>query len=140
MIVSDTHPYLFYGSSNGKKRYHLAFIDDDPWKLDRFRELYEVNDFRVTVVEAQHPASAVATLNRESEDAPIDLFVLDLFFPTVDDPPKALSSREASRRTGRNRTRFLDNNIDGRYIVTRAPYKPFEEIHRVGEPTQRTCL
>jgi len=70
-----------------KTSHHIAFIEDDETEIATFRRLYEGDLFELTGVCIKFPRSALPALEEALEGRTPDLFVLDLFFPAVADPP-----------------------------------------------------
>ena len=68
-------------------RHHIVFIEDDEAEMVTFRRLYEGDQFELTGVCIQSPRSVLAPLAEALGDRVPDLFVLDLFFPAISDPP-----------------------------------------------------
>lgn len=74
----------------GSSRKYILFIDDCQNEVETFRRLYEGKEFKVTTLCLGSPSRAVTEIKRETKTKVPDLFVLDLFFPEVDDPPLGL--------------------------------------------------
>jgi CheY-like chemotaxis protein len=74
-----------------KQKHHLLFVDDDSEEVQTFVRLYEGERFEVTPIHAQFPRAAVLAIEKKLKRRRPDLFVLDLFFPEVKDPPRGLS-------------------------------------------------
>src|SRR5215470_17307987 len=68
-------------------RHHIVFIEDDESEMATFRRLYEGDQFELTGLCIQFPRSVVPALAEALGDRVPDLFVLDLFFPAVSNPP-----------------------------------------------------
>jgi len=77
-------------------RHHLLFVDDDESEVKTFRRLYEGDQFEVTAVCVQFPRAAMPAVAQALEDRIPDLFVLDLFFPAMNDPPGGFTGATAT--------------------------------------------
>ena len=79
-----------------ESRHHLLFVDDDEGEVKTFRRLYEGDQFEVTAVCVQFPRAAVPAVEQALEGRVPDLFVLDLFFPAMNDPPGGFTGATAA--------------------------------------------
>jgi CheY-like chemotaxis protein len=70
---------------------HIAFLDDSPEELEAFERLFS-GRFRITTVLVEQPAGALAKVRARLKGKKPDLFLLDLYYPQVDDAPRELRS------------------------------------------------
>jgi CheY-like chemotaxis protein len=116
-----------------KTRHHIVFIEDDESEMATFRRLYEGDQFELTGICIQTPRAIVPALAPALADRVPDLFVLDLFFPAVSDPPGGFTPDTV----GEARARFARvlraaQELEGIFLDESALQKSDKELLRVG--------
>jgi len=122
-------------------KYHLVFVDDDPWEIEEFSRLYSGDRFRVTAVQAASPATAMERIRAEAQKERVDLFVLDLYYPSVDHPPSGLDSKQQEEtRLAIENIVALARNVEGHYADGQALLRATHSVMRqAGNLLVRQC-
>jgi CheY-like chemotaxis protein len=114
-------------------RHHIVFIEDDEAEMATFRRLYEGDQFELTGVCIQSPRSVLAPLAEALGDRVPDLFVLDLFFPAVSDPPGGFTPDTIDdARAHLTRVLVAAQELEGMFFDDSALAKNDKELLRAG--------
>jgi CheY-like chemotaxis protein len=115
------------------RRHHVMFIEDDEAEIATFRRLYEGDQFELTGLCVQFPRSIWPELTRALGDRVPDLFVLDLFFPAVSDPPGGFTADTIDgARTHLARVLRTAEELEGMFLDESALAKSDKELLRAG--------
>src|SRR5215831_7310904 len=115
------------------RRHHIVFIEDDESEMATFRRLYEGDQFELTGLCIQLPRSVVPALAQALGDRLPDLFVLDLFFPAVSNPPGGLTADTVGdARAHLTRVLRAAEELEGMFIDESALEKNDKELLRAG--------
>ncbi|HET7344091.1 MAG TPA: response regulator [Methylomirabilota bacterium] len=116
-----------------KTRHHIVFIEDDESEMATFRRLYEGDQFELTGICIQTPRAIVPALGPALGDRLPDLFVLDLFFPAVSDPPGGFTrDTVGDARAQFARVLRAAQELEGMFLDDSALKKNDKELLRVG--------
>ena len=116
-----------------KTRHHIVFIEDDESEMATFRRLYEGDQFELTGICIQTPRGIVPALGPALGDRLPDLFVLDLFFPAVSDPPGGFTrDTVGDARAQFARVLRAAQELEGMFLDDSALKKNDKELLRVG--------
>ena len=116
-----------------KTRHHIVFIEDDESEMATFRRLYEGDQFELTGVCIQFPRSVLPVLTETLGDRVPDLFVLDLFFPAVSDPPGGFTEHTVGdARAHLTRVLRAAEELEGMFLDETALAKNDKELLRAG--------
>ena len=114
-------------------RHHIMFIEDDETEMATFRRLYEGDQFELTGLCIQSPRSVLAPLVETLGDRVPDLFVLDLFFPAVSDPPGGFTPDTIDdARAHLTRVLRAAEELEGMFLDDSALAKNDKELLRAG--------
>ena len=114
-------------------RHHILFIEDDPTEIATFRRLYEGDQFELTGVCAEFPRSILPALAEALGDRVPDLFVLDMFFPAVSNPPGGFTpDTVGGARAGLARVLQATQELEGMFLDESALEKNDKELLRAG--------
>ena len=114
-------------------RHHIMFIEDDESEIATFRRLYEGDQFELTVLCIQFPRSVLSALGEALGERVPDLFVLDLFFPAVTDPPGGFTPDTVeSARAHLTRVLRAAEELEGMFMDESALAKNDKELLRAG--------
>jgi CheY-like chemotaxis protein len=114
-------------------RHHIVFIEDDEAEMATFRRLYEGDQFELTGVCIQSPRSVLPPLADALGDRVPDLFVLDLFFPAVNDPPGGFTADTVhDARAQLGRVLGAAQELEGMFLDDSALAKNDKELLRAG--------
>src|SRR5262249_35196904 len=115
------------------RRHHIVFIEDDESEMATFRRLYEGDQFELTGLCIQFPRSVVPVLAQALGDRVPDLFVLDLFFPAVSNPPGRFTA-DMVGDAGAHLTGVVRaaEELEGMFIDESALEKNDKELLRAG--------
>src|SRR5215467_11239539 len=114
-------------------RHHIVFIEDDESEMATFRRLYEGDQFELTGLCIQFPRSVVPALAEALGDRVPDLFVLDLFFPAVSNPPGGFTvDTVGDARAHLTRVLRAAEELEGMFIDESALEKNDKELLRAG--------
>ena len=109
------------------------FIEDDESEMATFRRLYEGDQFELTGLCIQFPRSVVPALAEALGDRAPDLFVLDLFFPAVSNPPGGFTvDTVGDARAHLTRVLRAAEELEGMFIDESALEKNDKELLRAG--------
>lgn len=115
------------------RRHHIVFIEDDESEMATFRRLYEGDQFELTGLCIQFPRSVVPVLAQALGDRVPDLFVLDLFFPAVSNPPGGFTAdMVGDARAHLTRVLRAAEELEGMFIDESALEKNDKELLRAG--------
>src|SRR5215471_12469850 len=118
------------------RRHHIMFIEDDESEMATFRRLYEGDQFELTGLCIQFPRSVVPVLAEALGDRVPDLFVLDLFFPAVSNPPGGFTvDTVGDARAHLTRVLRAAEELEGMFIDESALEKNDKELLRKQYPT-----
>jgi CheY-like chemotaxis protein len=116
-----------------KTRHHIVFIEDDEAEMATFRRLYEGDQFELTGVCIQFPRSVLPALAQVLGGRVPDLFVLDLFFPAMSEPPGGLTADTfADARAQLARVLRSAQELEGMFLDESALQKSDKELLRAG--------
>ena len=114
-------------------RHHIVFIEDDEAEMATFRRLYEGDQFELTGVCIQSPRSVLPPLAEALGERVPDLFVLDLFFPAVSDPPGGFTADTVDdARAHLTRVLRAAEELEGMFLDDSALAKNDKELLRAG--------
>jgi CheY-like chemotaxis protein len=114
-------------------RHHIMFIEDDESEIATFRRLYEGDQFELTGLCIQFPRSVLPALGESLGERVPDLFVLDLFFPAVSDPPGGFTPDTVdSARAHLTRVLRAAEELEGMFMDESALAKNDKELLRAG--------
>jgi CheY-like chemotaxis protein len=114
-------------------RHHILFIEDDESEIATFRRLYEGDQFELTGLCIQFPRSVLPALGEALGERVPDLFVLDLFFPAVTDPPGGFTPDTVdSARAHLTRVLRAAEELEGMFMDESALAKNDKELLRAG--------
>jgi CheY-like chemotaxis protein len=114
-------------------RHYIMFIEDDESEIATFRRLYEGDQFELTSLCAQFPRSVLPALGEALGDRVPDLFVLDLFFPAVADPPGGFTADTVGdARAHLTRALRAAEELEGMFLDESALAKNDKELLRAG--------
>jgi len=116
-----------------KTRHHIMFIEDDESEMATFRRLYEGDQFELTGLCIQFPRSILPALTEALGDRVPDLFVLDLFFPAVSDPPGGFTEHTVGdARAHLTSVLRAAEELEGMFLDETALAKNDKELLRAG--------
>jgi CheY-like chemotaxis protein len=116
-----------------KTRHHIMFIEDDESEMATFRRLYEGDQFELTGLCIQFPRAVLPALGEALGDRVPDLFVLDLFFPAVSNPPGGFTPDTVGEaRAQLARVLRAAEELEGMFIDESALEKNDKELLRAG--------
>jgi CheY-like chemotaxis protein len=116
-----------------KTRHHILFIEDDETEIATFRRLYEGDQFELTGLCIQFPRTILPALGEALGDRVPDLFVLDLFFPAVSDPPRGFTEDTVGdARAHLTRALRAAEELEGMFLDETALAKSDKELLRAG--------
>ena len=114
-------------------RHHIVFIEDDEAEMATFGRLYEGDQFELTGLCIQTPRSVLPPLAQALGDRVPDLFVLDLFFPSVSDPPGGFTPDTVDDARARlTRVLRAAEELEGMFLDDSALAKNDKELLRAG--------
>jgi CheY-like chemotaxis protein len=116
-----------------KTRHHILFIEDDESEMATFRRLYEGDQFELTGLCIQFPRSVLPALGEVLGDRVPDLFVLDMFFPAISNPPSGLTpDTVGDARAHLARVLRTAEELEGLFLDESALEKSDKELLRAG--------
>ena len=116
-----------------KTRHHIVFIEDDESEMATFRRLFEGDQFELTGLCIQFPRSVLPGLSDVLGDRIPDLFVLDLFFPAVSNPPGGFTpDTVVEARAQLGRALRAAEELEGIFLDESALQKNDKELLRAG--------
>jgi CheY-like chemotaxis protein len=109
------------------------FIEDDESEIATFRRLYEGDQFELTGLCIQLPRSVLPALGTLLGDRIPDLFVLDLFFPAISNPPGGFTPDTVGEaRAQLSRVLRAAEELEGMFLDESALEKNDKELLRAG--------
>jgi len=114
-------------------RHHLMFIEDDESEMATFRRLFEGDQFELTGLCIQSPRSVLPALGQALGDRVPDLFILDMFFQAVSNPPGGFTpDTVGDARAQLARVLGAAQELEGMFMDDSALQKNDKELLRAG--------
>jgi CheY-like chemotaxis protein len=116
-----------------KTRHHIFYIEDDETEIATFRRLFEGDQFELNGLCIQSPRSVLPALVEALGERVPDLFVLDLFFQAVSNPPGGFTPDTAGHaRAQLARVLGAAQELEGMFMDDSALEKNDKELLRAG--------
>src|SRR5689334_24186542 len=109
------------------------FIEDDESEMATFRRLFEGDQFELTGLCIQSPRSVLPALGQALGDRVPDLFILDMFFQAVSNPPGGFTpDTVGDARAQLARVLGAAQELEGMFMDDSALQKNDKELLRAG--------